>query len=512
MEFKMCSLPRTCPVGKINVSHNTQSDIIVPDTKPDVYKILSVKALVDLNGCHTKKDKITFSGNIKYNIFYIGEEEQNKIRTIEYTAPFSYMAEKSGISEDMCTRCASKVSKVTCDIVNSRKVCTSAKIDIFAHTAINGETEVIGGDDIPSSLAFQTKEYEYDVLRAKNSFEFMVSDSVSICGGDDFEIYDIIAYEDISEIKAVNNKAVIKGQVNVSVLYDNAGEISGCNTEIPFTEIVDIENLTSDQTLVSHFEIASVNYTLPQSPEDADLDISVTLRGSIWGYECAKESFAKDIYSPDYMYDIRLKNHTLLKVSDVKNSNITIKDTLVPSDSSSSISKVHCAFCSLSKDETNLSGGVLKVSGNMDSVAICSDEYDNLISVKGSSPFEAEFDFPDCNSPTEVFADISLINSGYVLTSSSDVQIRAVAKVSASVIERKDVAVITSFSVDEKSPVKKDEQPSILVYYPDEGASLWDIAKKYNTTCEEIISVNSLDKDNPVTKGVPVLITKRYVK
>jgi len=44
------------------------------------------------------------------------------------------------------------------------------------------------------------------------------------------------------------------------------------------------------------------------------------------------------------------------------------------------------------------------------------------------------------------------------------------------------------------------------------GDTLTGIAKKYNTTCEEIIDVNSLDKDNPIIPGVPVLIPKRYVK
>lgn len=512
MELKMCSLPLTSPAGQINVCHNTQSDIIVPDTKPDVFRILSVKSVVDLSGCHTKKDKVTFSGNIKYNIFYIGEEEQNRICTIEYTAPFSHVAEKSGVSEDMSIRCASNVSKVNCDIVNSRKVCVSAKIDIFADTALSNETEAVSGEDIPDSLAFQAKEYEYDVLRSKNSFEFTVSDSVNICGGESFEIYDIIAYEDISEIKAVNNKAVIKGQVNISILYDNNGDISGYNTDIPFTEIVDIDNLSSDQILMSHFEIASVGYTMPENSEETDLGISVTIKGNIWGYETTKNNFATDIYSPDYSSDIRFRNCTLSKVSDVKHSSITIKDTLTPSGSSLPISKVHCAFCTITNEESKLSEGTLRISGNMESVAICSDESDNLFSVRGTSAFETEFDFPDCDPQSKIFSDVSLINSGYVLTSSSDVQIRAVAKVSASVICEKEIPVITHFSVDEKSPVKKDEQPSILVYYPDEGASLWDIAKKYNTTSEEIIAVNSLDKDNPITKGVPVLITKRYVK
>ena len=508
----MCSLPGAGKTVFTNVSCSTQSDIIVPDTKPDISKILAVKSVVNLVDSHVRKDKINFSGNIKYNILYVGEENPARIYTIEYSAPFGYVYEKSGISEDMAVKCGCSVSKNRCEVVNSRKVSVDANIAIQLYASDVNKTEVVSSEEIPESLAYKCSEYNYDTLRAKNNFEFTISDTIDIDSGENFEIYDVQAYNELSEIKAVNNKAVIKGQINVFVLYGDDGTVSGYGTEIPYTEIVDIENLTSDQTLISHFEIASVEYELPESDDDIQMTVSVGIKGNIWGYEEEINSIATDIYSPDYTYDIRHKNCCLSKVSDVKETRITLKDTLVSSDSVSQISKVHCAWCTISSVESHVSNGTLKIEGNMESTAIYSDEYDNMCSVSGVVPFETEMDFSQNGKSYQAFADVSVISSGFVMTSTSDVQVRAVLKISGALTSDIEAQAITSFSLDEKSSVKKDDQPSILVYYPDDSKTLWDIAKKYNTTCEEIISVNSLDKDNPIVPGVPVLIPKRYVK
>jgi len=512
MEFKMCSLPASGKSIISNANTTVQSDIIVPDTKPDIFKVLAVKSVVDLADSHIKKDKINFSGKIRHNILYVGEENPTNICTIEYSTPFGCVCEKNGITEDTAIKYGCGVTKSLCEVVNSRKISVEANVEIQINAIDISKTEVISGEEIPESLAYKSCEYSYDTLRASNRLEFVVSDTVDIGAGEGFEIYDIQAYNEVSEIKAVNNKAVIKGIVNVFILYNDDGKISGYSTEIPYTEIVDIENLASDQTLISHFEISSVDYELPNDDDTVQMTVSIVIRGNIWGYAEESNTIATDIYSPDYAYDIRLNKCILSKVSDVKETRISVKDTLVSTNPSSPISKVYCAWSDITKMESHISDGVVKIEGTMESTAIYCDEYDNLHSAKGVTPFETEIEFSFADKSCQALADASVISSGFVMTSTSDIQIRTVIKLSSAIVSDAETQTITSFSLDEKSSVKKDEQPSILVYYPDDSKTLWDIAKKYNTTCEEIIDVNSLDKDNPIIPGVPVLIPKRYVK
>lgn len=512
MEFKMWTLSESGSGGQIKTRASVESDIIVPDSKPDIYRILNVKAVADLSEYHIRKDKITFSGNIKYVVFYIGEEEGNKIYTIEYSAPFSHMTECSKLSEESTTKCSCSVSKTLFDVKNSRKLSVGALLDIKAEGTGAKDIQAIQNEDIPSSLAYKSEDCVYDTLKSSSEFEFDISDTITLDAGEDFEIYDIQINNDVSEIKAVNNKAVIKGQANVFVLYFSDGEIQGYNTEIPFTEIVDIDNLSSEQTLVSHFETSMVNYSVSDLTEQASIDIVAKIRGSIWGYEQMDCSLVKDMYSPDYTYDIRFKKCFLSKILSARDTKITLKDTLTVSDSSKSISKVHYADCNAVVDSYSVIGEQLKISGNLESVVIYSDSSDNLCRIGEIAPFETELDFPGADETSSISLDLSCVGTGYVLSSPMEVQMRTVARVKAVAFGLKEQQVISGFSLDENAPVKKEEQPSIVIYYPDSDSKLWNIAKKYNTTCEEIISVNSLDKENPIVPGVPIIIPKKCAK
>ena len=50
--------------------------------------------------------------------------------------------------------------------------------------------------------------------------------------------------------------------------------------------------------------------------------------------------------------------------------------------------------------------------------------------------------------------------------------------------------------------------PGITVYMVKQGDTLWDIAKKFYTTMEEIISMNDLE-DDQVSSGQPLILVKK---
>ena len=51
--------------------------------------------------------------------------------------------------------------------------------------------------------------------------------------------------------------------------------------------------------------------------------------------------------------------------------------------------------------------------------------------------------------------------------------------------------------------------PSIIVYICKDGDNLWDIAKKYNTTEEEIADVNEINADEPIKPGKCLILQKK---
>ena len=62
-------------------------------------------------------------------------------------------------------------------------------------------------------------------------------------------------------------------------------------------------------------------------------------------------------------------------------------------------------------------------------------------------------------------------------------------------------------SIDEEKAKKL--RPSITLYFVQEGDSLWDIAKKYRTTTDDIIRENKIEDSSLISSGMQVLISRK---
>ncbi|MBQ4528205.1 MAG: DUF3794 domain-containing protein [Clostridia bacterium] len=495
---------------QIKTEMNAHSDVIVPDTCPDISRILSVNAVCDVTDTSIRKDKVIFSGNVKYNILYSGDTDSSKICTIEHVLPFSHQADLPGMEEgyDSCVSCL--VSKTVFDVKNSRKLSVGAMIDFILQIQHKGESDVLCDCEEIKNTPYKSKDYEYDSMIGCEDINFEIEDTITFasCSGE-YSVLDINVRLDISDIKAVNSKAVIKGQADIELLYSDGDEISTYNTETGFTEVADMEKLTSDCRIVSHFEVADVTYNPQKSDSDSGLELKVKVRGYICAFEHNLFNAVSDIYSPDYLYDKQCEKLCVSTLSETFKTQDTVKDAVDISDSDSVISKIYHMNYFNRRGDSLLEDGMLKLSGNLESVIIYADEENRLCRAFKSTPYKFEFPCDIHNDDYYIMSDVCCINSGYIMGSQSEIQIRTVMRAEATVVSMKNHSIVTGFSIDMNSPISKDDQPSIVVFYPDSSSDLWEIAKKYNTTCEEIESVNSLDHASRLSYDKPLLIPKR---
>ena len=103
-----------------------------------------------------------------------------------------------------------------------------------------------------------------------------------------------------------------------------------------------------------------------------------------------------------------------------------------------------------------------------------------------------------------------LEHMNYVIKSERDIDIRANIKVEGKIISENNMEFISDVNVDLNSPIVKSDQAGITIYFAQEGEELWDIAKRYNTTSEEIASVNNITEDC-LPKNQQLLIPKRVI-
>jgi len=497
---------------KINTSCTSHADVIVPDTQPDIYRVLCVEAISDYDECIIKKDKIIFSGNVKFNIMYTGETDKNRIYNIEYTAPFNHETDVPAIPSDCNAISKCSVMSTSYSVKNSRKLSASCVIgleaDMLKYSSVKALEEIEGSDSVP----YVCDDVSFDSALVSQNHEFTVSESFIIPdGGEGFNLHSLKLRMDISEIKTVNNKAILKGSIPVKALYSCNLEPQTYETEISFTEICDLDMANGDSKVFASFDISDVNYSV-DSADSTTVEFDALIKGSIRAFDTSKYTLVSRLYSPDYSYTLTEVKAEEEKFISLGHNQITVKDELSVEDLQHDISKIYYMSVYPSCSGVVSGNNCVKIQGNVQTNVIYSSTENELSSVVKNIPFEC--DFPADVSPENNYrfnVSVNTVNYGYILGSSREIQTRSVIKLGLSMLKPHYLNIVSDFNCDLSSPIDKSTQPSITVCYPSSDEKLWDYAVKYNTTCEEIAQVNNISPTDTLIPGKPLLIPKRCI-
>ena len=85
--------------------------------------------------------------------------------------------------------------------------------------------------------------------------------------------------------------------------------------------------------------------------------------------------------------------------------------------------------------------------------------------------------------------------SSYNMTSPSSVEVKVELNISAQVFEIFKKNVIVSAEANEEETNDAMSRAALIIYYAEAGEKLWDIAKFYNTSIEEVMSLNGISEE-----------------
>ena len=96
----------------------------------------------------------------------------------------------------------------------------------------------------------------------------------------------------------------------------------------------------------------------------------------------------------------------------------------------------------------------------------------------------------------------------YSISGEGKAEVRAVVSIGGLLCRISTVNAVSEITVNEDKPRSKDREHALKLYYAEAGENIWDIAKRYNTSAEEIASENELEQEKltaPVMLLIPVL-------
>ncbi|NLK37890.1 MAG: LysM peptidoglycan-binding domain-containing protein, partial [Epulopiscium sp.] len=124
-------------------------------------------------------------------------------------------------------------------------------------------------------------------------------------------------------------------------------------------------------------------------------------------------------------------------------------------------------------------------------------------------PFTQDIEVKGAMPGNIAYVDGSVQDAAFNMLSSREGEARITMDFDTTVVEPRMGEIIVGLDFDEEGNLVQRTVSSAAIYVVQEGDSLWSIAKKYNTTVDEILAVNDIENPELIYPGQKLLILKR---
>ncbi len=493
MERKTESIFTLTPCFDGYLEETLDGEIRLADYYPDAQEILKTEVIAQITSKKAVGDKIHVDGNGLFRVYY-SSSEGDRLGSVSLQVPFSKTFDaKKALPSDSKTEAAAVIQYKNARLVNSRKIEVKASVGlsvkVMSKTAneylvpADGECEyemssVSVGDFVGCGVREQRINEEFALPDGKPPVGIIVRSG---------------SYAKISDIKAITNKAVIKGEAVLTVLYlDESGGPERLEYSVPVTQIVEVEGISESTRLRAALTVTEhkVEPVTTGSGETTAVRFEALVSAELEGYERRQIDICTDAYYISCGTEIKRGDIVSKELTDILNLNKAFRETL--EYSSGEVTKIYDVWGTLGAADSEKTDFGWRVNASMCITVLAFDGDGRLCSVDSEVPVSVDVHTPGDAGYT-VTPRLTLTDIGYTLTGDSLIEVRGDIAAEVAVYRQTTVTAVTDIALTDAS--EKAPALPFSVYFAESGEKLWDIAKSHNAKVSDIMRDNGIAGD-----------------
>lgn len=497
-----------------------EGDIIVPDVKPDMDVVLQNEAYACIESFDIVNERISFKGKLDINLIYLAKSGEKPVHSINFSAPINDFISIDGIDKNMWADISSEIENIEYKMINDRKVSFRAVLNVVGSVAAaEKEDVVVDIDEIPENQLMK-KKFVFNKIAAKKNDRFTIKDELSVPSGkpDISEIIQCCAVVSNKEIKAFDGKVSVSGEIMVSTIYKSdmdEGIIEFMEHEIPFNGTLETDGVSEGMFADVDISVQDKYYKIrPDSDgEDRILEIEIGL-GALVNVNYEKElQVLEDAYCIDKSTDIVTKTVEYPAFVCRNKNQFPTKEVVSISDDCPKVLQVFKINGRQHLDNIKVIDDKIIVEGIIfaDILYVASDDQIPVYCYNAVVPYTQTIDTKGTRAdmPMNVDITVNLEHISFNMLSEREIELRCVLNFNVCVTEQKKIELIVDISFSDLDKSFLDKLASMTVYIVKPGDTLWKIAKRFNTTIEEIVAINDIENPDLIYPGEKFLILKK---
>ncbi len=511
MEIKKSRHTIHYPAGMQTGRIFVDSDMIVPDAKPDVLKIIQVDGDAVVLQKDIAEGKLILKGKIDYKILYIPDTGSG-VKGINGSTHFTHTEEMEGNEEDLDVDVMADLQHLEFHLVNSRKIAIKSIVE--ANIQMKGQKEIEYITDVEDNHV----ETKYKTLTvsgecARKIDEIHLSARLELPEGK--PAIGNILKTDIhlgeKDIKVISNKVIIKSEMKVCTLYslESDNKIEFMENAIPFTEIIDVQGIREDMQVSTMMQVKDVHIA---SERDADGDMRIIVCDikidiSIKAYEQSNLQVLTDVYSTVSEMEVEKQYIGIQENIIGANAQSTIREVILPPDDVPGIERIYNVVAKPYVSDCRVGGGKAEIDGAVDVYVLYLSNRDDypVYSFKQEIPFIVTADLAS-NVEGEATANAEVNHISYNLNSAGEIEVRIIVGCDIAIAKVEQIEIVSNI---EELPAAEKKRASVIMYFVQRDDDLWEIAKRYKTSISGIVNANSIKENESLDPGKLLLIPNK---
>ena len=492
-------------VGQKTEKIVVEGDEIVPDIKPDILSVVSTNGNICIYKKEVQEGKIKIEGGINAYVIYIADDEKSSIRAINANLEFTKVIDIKECKENMQVECKSQLANLDCKILNGRKISLRAIVDMSLILYSKEDIEYIDKIENIKDIQLLNKNIQINSLVGSGRTKVYAKDTITIDNVDNLsEIMKLNIAIENKESKISYNKVLAKADTVVKVMYlteDN--RINTVNATIPIMGFIDMQDVSEDDICDLNYEVKNI-LIKPNNVQEHSIYVEVEIE--IFGFVYKKKTIdmIEDLYSKTIGLTYSQKSVKLMSERTNTNEAYSLrKQEKIEELGQSKIYDVEVKPIILSAQVEN---GRILYKGDVNFTFIFAKGESTSIGVKNViEPFEFETSSLQISSKDKIDTNIEISKKDFIVMPDSLIDIKIDFKFNINIVKENNITIIENINEEEG---KNKETFSIIIYYAKLGDTLWNIAKRFGSTVEEIASINNIEDADKIMQGQQLFIPR----
>ena len=472
-------------------------DYIVRDNKPDVIRVIYTHGDILLEDTKVGNKNVWITGKLRFHTLYQSDDENRRLESVSGEIPFQEKLVMDELEDGDEVSVDVQIEDLAVGIINSRKLVVRAVLNMSAKSLEDG-TDIITYV-VPQDKDYEQKTTEMPMMTLVEDRKDMVRmQKELLLPNSRSNIASVLFYQvDFrnEEIILEEEKALLQMDAQVVVLYrgESSGDYECFETTVPLSGTVELPRINGDEIFWGKMTPVEI-VVEPRGDYDGEarmLGLEITMAVELQVYQEDVQEILLDAYSLEHELQVERAPFTCSQLL-VKNlSKIRIMEQVQLEPNQERILQICGCSGRITIDQTQKQDNGIQIEGFLTAHILYNTTEDAMPYAHSSVQiaFEQFVEIEGVSQDAEVWLDAHIEQLQVNLLDNTEYEVKAVLQIGVLAIKNMQVECVVGLVEAPLDEEALQRQPGMIGCVRRPGEDLWDIAKRYHATAENIIEM-----------------------